>query len=145
MERTKLIQGTFFAFIIVTFISGIFGSACFAADEEKPERFITMAAEYPGVEIPIGEDVTMDVIFYNKGKRDAGSFWWEWWPKSSNWECRDKVSGLASGEHKVLYCAYTFTSLADYNTKVILDSEYEIDESDEGNNVLTKPIVPDEP
>ena len=37
-------------------------------DANKPERLIEMAVEYPGVEIPSDEDVSMDVIFYNKGK-----------------------------------------------------------------------------
>jgi len=37
---------------------------------EKPERLIVMAVEYPGVELPPDEDVTMDVIFNNKGRSD---------------------------------------------------------------------------
>ncbi len=41
-----------------------------ASEEKKPDRLITMALEYPGVEIPVGDDVSMDVIFYNRGKRD---------------------------------------------------------------------------
>jgi uncharacterized membrane protein len=40
-----------------------------AAEEEKrPSRALTMAVEYPGVEIPAGEDVKMDIIFYNTGR-----------------------------------------------------------------------------
>ncbi|MDM8524319.1 NEW3 domain-containing protein [Desulfococcaceae bacterium HSG8] len=43
----------------------------FAEDgEDKPERSITMAVEYPGIEIPPDEDVSMDIIFYNKGRSD---------------------------------------------------------------------------
>ncbi len=38
--------------------------------EEKPARLITMAAEYPGVEVPADEDVNMDIIFHNKGRSD---------------------------------------------------------------------------
>jgi len=41
-----------------------------AGSEEKPARLIRMAVEYPGVEVPLGEDVGMDIIFYNKGKSD---------------------------------------------------------------------------
>jgi uncharacterized membrane protein len=37
---------------------------------ERPERLIEMAAEYPGVEVPPEEDVTMDLIFHNKGRSD---------------------------------------------------------------------------
>ena len=36
----------------------------------KPARLITMALEYPGIEIPIGDDISMDVIFHNKGRSD---------------------------------------------------------------------------
>lgn len=38
--------------------------------EERPARLIVMAAEYPGVVVPLEEDVNMDLIFYNKGRSD---------------------------------------------------------------------------
>jgi uncharacterized membrane protein len=38
--------------------------------EPRPERLIEMAVEFPGVEIPAGEDVSMDIIFRNKGRSD---------------------------------------------------------------------------
>jgi hypothetical protein len=41
-----------------------------AEDEAKPERAIVMAAEYPGVEIAKDEDLSMDIIFHNKGRKD---------------------------------------------------------------------------
>ncbi|MBW2057494.1 MAG: hypothetical protein JRJ26_08360 [Deltaproteobacteria bacterium] len=39
-------------------------------EEKKPARLVEMAAEYPGVEVPEGEDVSMDLIFYNRGRSD---------------------------------------------------------------------------
>ena len=36
--------------------------------EEKPARQITMAVEYPGIELPAGKDVDMDILFSNQGK-----------------------------------------------------------------------------
>ncbi|OGP58800.1 MAG: hypothetical protein A2V65_01400 [Deltaproteobacteria bacterium RBG_13_49_15] len=39
-------------------------------DEQKPERLITMNAEYSGIVVPKGEDVSMDLIFQNKGRSD---------------------------------------------------------------------------
>jgi uncharacterized membrane protein len=39
-------------------------------NENRPDRAVFMAAEYPGVEVPPGENVSMDIIFHNKGKRD---------------------------------------------------------------------------
>ena len=40
-----------------------------ATAEEKPARQVTMAVEYPGIELPIGKDVAMDILFSNQGKR----------------------------------------------------------------------------
>ncbi len=39
-------------------------------NDDRPDRAIFMAAEYPGVEVPLDENVSMDIIFRNKGKRD---------------------------------------------------------------------------
>ena len=55
-------------------VLGLMGSQipCFAAkdDKELPDRMIQIAVEYPGVEIASDDDVSMDIIFYNKGKSD---------------------------------------------------------------------------
>jgi len=41
-----------------------------ATDEDKtPERDIMMSAEYPGVVVPKGEEVSMDLIFNNRGRK----------------------------------------------------------------------------
>jgi uncharacterized membrane protein len=45
-------------------------------DENRPARSIFMAAEYPGVEVPIEENVSMDIIFHNKGKSDENMSVW---------------------------------------------------------------------
>jgi uncharacterized membrane protein len=37
---------------------------------EKPERLITMAVEYPGLELPSPDDVDMNVTFHNRGRSD---------------------------------------------------------------------------
>ncbi len=46
------------------------GPAAAKADKEtkKPERQISMSAEYPGVVIPKGQEVSMDLIFRNQGR-----------------------------------------------------------------------------
>ncbi len=36
--------------------------------EVKPDRLVTMAAEYPGVILPKGETLSLDLIFQNQGK-----------------------------------------------------------------------------
>ena len=40
------------------------------AKKHRPLRSIFMAAEYPGVQVPMDENVSMDIIFHNKGKTD---------------------------------------------------------------------------
>ncbi|MDJ0829363.1 MAG: NEW3 domain-containing protein [Desulfobacterales bacterium] len=48
-------------------------SSTLAADNDtsrKPARLITMALEYPGIEIPAGDDISMDIILHNKGRSD---------------------------------------------------------------------------
>jgi uncharacterized membrane protein len=39
-------------------------------EKDRPDRSIFMAAEYPGVQVPVDENVSMDIIFHNKGKTD---------------------------------------------------------------------------
>lgn len=36
----------------------------------RPERSLVMAAEYPGIVMPQGKEVNMDVTFFNKGRTD---------------------------------------------------------------------------
>lgn len=77
-------------------------------DTKRPERLIQMAAEYPGVVVPVEEDVSMDIIFYNKGRSDENlKVWIE--KKPDNWKARIKtykytVTGVhvPSGDDKTL-------------------------------------------
>ena len=57
---------------------GLFADLCPAAtkDDNRPARSIFMAAEYPGVEVPVDENVSMDIIFHNKGKSDENMSVW---------------------------------------------------------------------
>jgi uncharacterized membrane protein len=38
--------------------------------ETRPKRLVVMAAEFPGVEVSLDEDVSMDLIFHNRGRTD---------------------------------------------------------------------------
>ncbi len=75
---------------------------------DRPDRLVTLAAEYTGVEVPLEEDVSLDVILYNKGKSDENvSIWVSEIPEG--WRAAIKtykyaVSGVhvASGDHKTL-------------------------------------------
>jgi uncharacterized membrane protein len=77
-------------------------------DKNRPARAITMAMEYPGVEVPAEEDVSMDIIFHNKGRSDENV---EVWLSeiAEGWKARIKtyrftVTGIhvPAGEDKTL-------------------------------------------
>jgi uncharacterized membrane protein len=70
-----------FGLIVSLVVVGLFAtqSLCFAKeddDKNRPERLVMMAVEYPGVVVAKDEDVSMDVIFYNKGKKDENIDVW---------------------------------------------------------------------
>jgi uncharacterized membrane protein len=112
--------------IIVIIFAVVFGSLILSvgtfakeANENMPEREILMAAEYPGVEVSKGEDVSMDLIFHNKGRRDENVNVWIA-EKPKDWQARIKtyrytVSGVhvPSGDNKTL----TFEADPDENVK----------------------------
>jgi uncharacterized membrane protein len=61
-----------------------------AEETKKPKRLIVMAAEYPGVEVPLDEDVSIDLIFHNKGTTDETlDVWVEEIP--DGWKARVKT------------------------------------------------------
>ncbi|MGD8261336.1 MAG: NEW3 domain-containing protein [Desulfobacterales bacterium] len=77
-------------------------------DRDRPARSIIMAAEYPGVEVPLEEDVSMDIIFHNKGKTDENVQIWIS-EKPNGWKAKIKtyrftVTGVhvPAGEDKSL-------------------------------------------
>jgi len=99
--------------VISLVLMGLFvtQSLCFATeddDKNRPERLIMMAVEYPGVVIAKDEDVSLDVIFYNKGKKDENvEIWVETAPEG--WQAKVKtyrfdVTGVhvPSGDNKSL-------------------------------------------
>lgn len=74
MRRSTLGQ-LFCGLLVFTLAASIvMPSSVLGAGEEKkderPPRSIAMAPEYPGVIVPPGEEVQMDLILYNKGKSD---------------------------------------------------------------------------
>ncbi len=88
-------------------------------EEEKPDRLVAMAVEYPGVVVPQEEDVSMDIIFYNKGKSDE-TVNVEVASVPKGWEARVKtyrftITGVhvPSGEDKTV----TFEAEPDENVK----------------------------
>lgn len=74
MRRSRLGQCFCVLVVFALTASVIMWSSVLGAEEEKkddrPPRSIAMAPEYPGVIVPPGEEVQMDLILYNRGKSD---------------------------------------------------------------------------
>ena len=97
-------SGLYIALAVLSLIFFQLADMAYAAENEesevKPDRLITMAAEYPGVKIARDEDeVSMDIIFHNKGKSDENvNVWIE--EKPEEWKARIKTYRYAiTGVH----------------------------------------------
>jgi len=95
MHHNKLIRKALIILMVLTGLVFSQGSqpanAADKTDEEKkPERLIVMAAEYPGVVVPVDENVSMDLIFFNKGRSDESVDVWIA-EKPKDWEARIKT------------------------------------------------------
>ena len=117
MRTYKIISIIFILGLIITLLRD--PAYAKMEDEKKPERLIIMAAEYPGVVVPVDEDVSMDLTFYNKGRSSEDvDVWIE--KKASGWKARIKtykytVTGahVPSGDDKRL----TFEAKPDKDVK----------------------------
>ncbi len=88
-------------------------------EEKKPDRLIEMAAEYPVVVVAPKEEVSMDIIFHNRGKSNEDvEVWIDSMPK--NWKSKIKTykftvmgAHVPSGQDKTL----TFEATPDDKVK----------------------------
>jgi len=76
MKRKRVIL---FPFIMIFFV--VFSFICFAEERSgenvvKPERDITMNAQYTGIKILQGENIDIDLVFENHGKRGEDVIVW---------------------------------------------------------------------
>ncbi len=91
MKRGKLSYN--FGFISLLMAGLLILAVSFSAgaqDAKLPARAITMAVEYPGVEISKDENVSMDLIFHNKGRNDENIEVWIA-AKPEGWQARIKT------------------------------------------------------
>ena len=91
MKRGKLKQPFWFVSLLIAGLMTLALSSFAKAENAKlPARAITMAVEYPGVEISKDEDVSMDLIFHNKGRKDEDVEVWIA-DKPEGWQARIKT------------------------------------------------------
>ena len=91
MKRGKL-EKLFLIISLAMVTLMVISASSFAQTENEklPARAISMAAEYPGVEITKDEDVSMDIIFHNKGRSDEDVEVWIS-EKPKGWKARIKT------------------------------------------------------
>lgn len=93
-KAERALTSIFAVFLLVFFIS----SFCLSAEAKKkaedyeklPERALSMAAEFPGIEVPPGEPVNMNITFFNRGKTTE-SLTLRVTSKPENWRTRFKT------------------------------------------------------
>jgi subtilase family serine protease len=90
----------------------------------------------------MGTEFTVTIVIGNKGLAASGESYWEWWATSSKQGCKKKVGAISAGGTSTVQCDYTYSSWADYTTKAIVDSQNDVDESNESNNIFTKQVTP---
>lgn len=126
MKRFK-INRTFFSFLLVLVSLSLllmipslnYGDEKKDENEKKPERLIEMGVEYPVIVVPPKEEVSMDIIFHNKGRSNEDvEVWIDSQPKG--WKAKIKtykftVMGVhvQSGQDKTL----TFEATPDKDIK----------------------------
>lgn len=90
----------------------------------------------------VGSEFTATIVIGNKGQAASVESYWEWWATASKQGCNKKIGAIAVGGVSTVQCKYTYTDWSDYTTKAIADSQGDVDESNENNNVATKPVTP---
>ncbi|HRY82853.1 MAG TPA: CARDB domain-containing protein [Candidatus Moranbacteria bacterium] len=90
----------------------------------------------------VGSEFTATIVIGNKGQATSAESYWEWWSTSSKQSCKKKVGAISAGGASTVKCDHTYTSWDDYTTKAIVDSQNDVDESNESNNITTKEVTP---
>ncbi len=87
--------------------------------DKRPERLVEMAVEYPGIVVNVGENVSMELFFYNKGRKEENVNVWlasvpkDWTAKIKTYKYDIKEVYVPSGKDKSL----TFEAQPDKSVK----------------------------
>lgn len=109
----------------------------------RPDLYVAEFRTKPSPPIQ-GAVVGVRVSIHNKGGSDSGKFRVQWWAGTNfpRPACTWNVEGLRVAEGKTLTCRYKgYKSwYAKLDTKVVVDVDRNVQESNERNNVLTRTI-----
>jgi len=86
------------------------------------------------------EEITVHIEIVNQGDVDVEEFHWEWWADTDSLECDGDIDWLDVGEKETVECEYTYDDYGAFETRVVIDSEDSVDESDEYNNVEERDV-----
>lgn len=114
-------------------------------EEESEELFADLyVKDYSFSDDPKqNEEFTVYIEIGNKGDEDAHDFHWEWWASDDGKTCGDEIDELKDGHEITVECQHTYTEAEEFETKVLLDPEDNIDESDEDNNEVARDVEPE--
>jgi len=85
----------------------------------------------------VGNSTTISVVVKNNGDAEAGDFKVSWFSGEATLspKCSWDVAGLGAAEATApLSCNYTYPKSGQYNSNIVVDSNTQVSESDEGNN-----------
>lgn len=89
--------------------------------------------------IKTGSEFTVNIGISNQGNTPAGGFGWTWWSDGSI-ICQNRIDGLAVKEKKFVTCSSTYYDTNEHKTKVVVDTDNEVDEIDKGNNTKEETV-----
>jgi len=108
----------------------------------RPDLVVTSIQADPAEPDP-GETVAIHVTVKNQGEVNAGGFYLDWYanesapptppPYGDRWE---SIPSLAAGASYTMDTTYTYSASGIYHMYAYADTEYEVTESNENNNVL---------
>jgi subtilase family serine protease len=111
--------------------------------QEETKKADLYVKSYSFSEDPkMGTEFTVTIVIGNKGLAASAESYWEWWATSSKQGCKKKVGAISAGGASTVQCNYTYSSWSNYTTKAVVDSQNDVDESNESNNIATKQVTP---
>ena len=109
----------------------------------KPDMYITSLRFDPATPTQ-GERVNVEAVVKNKGADRSGAFTLQWWPGENYPEpaYQKTINGLNAGTQKTIRFTYDGypSPYGRITSKLVLDAQNRIAESDENNNVYKKTI-----
>ena len=111
--------------------------------EEEVKKADLYVKKYSFSEDPeVDNKFTVKIDIGNMGKADAEKSRWQWWANDSIKACDKEVDVIQAGGYRSVSCEYTYKDCDDYTTKVVVDADKDINESNENNNQAEKEVTP---